>query len=130
MRLAHPKARLEGITSRPMLLAGVGRLTEHAGQSRIYLTINHASSDKIKGMIANIRNGIAYVCQTVPQLAKPERWKAMIAYIISKIIVAVPKLGPQHVMPMVALTSYPTFNALPPKTAYLHFWIYFNLLIY
>jgi len=31
MRLANPKARLEAITSRPLLLAAVGRLTEHAG---------------------------------------------------------------------------------------------------
>jgi hypothetical protein len=31
VRLAHPKARLEAITSRPLLLAGVARLTQHAG---------------------------------------------------------------------------------------------------
>jgi len=31
VRLAHPKTRLEAITSRPLLLAGVARLTQHAG---------------------------------------------------------------------------------------------------
>jgi len=30
VRLAHPKARLEAITSRPLLLSGVARLTQHA----------------------------------------------------------------------------------------------------
>lgn len=34
VRLAHPKTRLEAITSRPLLLGGVARLTRHAGQSR------------------------------------------------------------------------------------------------
>jgi hypothetical protein len=33
VRLAHPKARREAITSRPWLLASVGRKTEHAGQT-------------------------------------------------------------------------------------------------
>lgn len=33
VRLAHPKARLEAIASRPLLLAAVGRVNGHAGQS-------------------------------------------------------------------------------------------------
>ena len=57
VRLAHPKARLEAITSRPMLLSGVARLTQHAGQSRLLLTLSHAAGDQIKTMIANIRKG-------------------------------------------------------------------------
>ena len=53
VRLAHPKTRLEAITSRPMLLSGVARLTEHAGQSRLLLTLTHAAGDHIKAMVAN-----------------------------------------------------------------------------
>jgi hypothetical protein len=49
VRLAHPKTRLEAITSRPMLLAGVGRLTEHAGQSRLLLTLSHAAGGPNQG---------------------------------------------------------------------------------
>ena len=48
MRLAHPKTCLEAITSRPMLLAGVARLTQHAGQSRLLLTLTHAAGDQIR----------------------------------------------------------------------------------
>jgi hypothetical protein len=88
VRLAHPKARLEGITSRPMLLAGIARLTEHASQSRLYLTINHASIDKIKSMITNVRKGIDHVRQSAPQLTKIEYWKAMLKYIIEKMMAA------------------------------------------
>jgi hypothetical protein len=43
VRLAHTKTRLEAITSRPLLLSGVARLTQHAGQSRLILTLTHAA---------------------------------------------------------------------------------------
>ena len=38
VRLAHPLARLEAITSRPLLLSGIGRLTAHAGQAQLSIT--------------------------------------------------------------------------------------------
>lgn len=91
VRLAHPKARLEAITSRPMLLSGIARLTEHAGQSRLLLTLTHAAGDQIKSMITNIRKGIDHVLANAPQLPKAERWRALVRYIVSKIIDAKPK---------------------------------------
>lgn len=91
VRLAHPKARLEAVTSRPMLLCGVARLTQHAGQSRLLLTLTHAAGDRIKAMIANIRKGLDHVLATAPQLPKPERWRALVRYIVGKIIAASPK---------------------------------------
>ena len=101
VRLAHPKTRLEAITSRPMLLAGVARFTQHAGQSRLLLTLTHAAGDQIKAMIVNIRKGLDTVLATAPQLTKPERWQALVRYIIGKIITAKPK---NH-SPPAALTS-------------------------
>lgn len=91
VRLTHPKTRLEAITSRPMLLAGVARLTQHAGQARLLLTLTHAAGDQIKAMIANIRMGLDTVLASAPQLTKPERWKALVRYIVAKIIAAKPK---------------------------------------
>ncbi len=41
MRQAHPKTRLEAITSRPKLLRAVGRMTNHSGQKKRLLTITH-----------------------------------------------------------------------------------------
>lgn len=101
VRLAHPKRRLEAITSRPMLLAGVGRLTEHAGQSRLLLTLSHAAGDRIKAMIVNVRKGLDQVLASAPQLPKANRWPALVRYIVDKIINARPK------------TSCPTPLALP-----------------
>ena len=91
VRLAHPKTRLEAITSRPMLLGGIARLTQHAGQSRLLLTLTHAAADQVKSMIANIRKGIDHVLANAPQLPKVERWHALVRYIVSKIIEARPK---------------------------------------
>ena len=91
VRLAHPKTRLEAITSRPMLLSGVARLTQHAGQSRLLLTLTHAAGDQIKSMIAHVRKGLDHVLANAPQLPKAERWRALVRYIVERIIAAKPK---------------------------------------
>ena len=108
VRLAHPKTRLEAITSRPLLLAGVARLTQHAGQSHLLLTISHAASDKIKAMIANVRKGLDFVRATAPQLTKPERWAALVHYIVAQIIAATEKI---HAPPTIISPT------LPPLTS-------------
>ena len=101
VRLAHPKARREAITSRPLLLSGVARLTQHAGQSRLLVTLTHAAGDQIKAMIAAIRKGLDHIRATAPQLPKPERWRALIRYIVAQILAARPMQQP----PLLALTS-------------------------
>jgi len=86
VRLAHPKARLGAITARPLLLAGIARQTSHAGQARLLVTLTHACADQVKALIANVRKGLDFVIASAPQLAKPERWKALVLYIIDRII--------------------------------------------
>ena len=92
VRLAHPQTRLEAITSRPLLLAGIARMTQHAGQSHLLLTITHAASTQLKAMIANVRKGLDTVRATTPQLTKPERWAALVRYIVGQIIAATEKI--------------------------------------
>jgi Transposase DDE domain group 1 len=94
VRLAHPKTRLEAITSRPLLLSGVARLTQHAGQARLLLTLTHAAGEQIKTMIANVRRGLNTILATAPQLTKRDRWRALVRYIIEKIIAAKPRNHP------------------------------------
>ncbi len=102
MRLAHPQTRLEAITSRPLLLAGIARMTQHAGQSHLLLTITHAASAQVKAMIANVRKGLDSVRATAPQLTKPERWAALVRYIVGQIIAAKEKI-------LAPLTAAPPF---------------------
>jgi hypothetical protein len=91
VRLAHPQTRLEAITSRPLLLAGVARLTQHAGQSRLLVTLTHAAGDQIKAMVVNVRKGLDAILAAAPQLPKPQRWSALVRYIVEKILAAKPK---------------------------------------
>lgn len=101
VRLAHPKARLEAITSRPLLLGGIARLTHHSGQSRLLVTISHVAGEQIKSMIANIRKGLDHILQAAPQLPKLERWKSLVRYIVAKIIAAKSQdQPPPHSLPL------------------------------
>lgn len=88
VRLAHPKVRMEAITSRPLLLAAVGRVTEHAGQKRILLSITHAAADQVKALVANVRTGLQNIRATASQLTAGQRWRALVRYIVDKIIAA------------------------------------------
>ena len=89
-----------------MLLAGVARLTQHAGQSRLLLTLTHVAGEQIKAMIANVRKGLDTVLQTAPQLTNSDRWKTLVRYIIKKIIAAKPKnLSPPTALPSTLLLT-------------------------
>ena len=86
MRLAHPNSRLEAITSRPKLLSAVGRMTSHAGQKKILLTITHEAAAQIKRLIVNVRAGLSHVRTNAPQLDKQRFWVALVRYIVEKIL--------------------------------------------
>ena len=88
-RLANPDGRLEAITSRPLLLAAVGRITAHSGQTRILLAVTHAAAvGQVEGMVANVRKGLAHILATAPQLAPLQRWAALVRYIVIGIFIA------------------------------------------
>jgi hypothetical protein len=54
VRPANPKARREAITSRPWLMSAVGRRTEHAGQTTISLTGQHADFGKARAALMHV----------------------------------------------------------------------------
>ena len=91
VRLAHPKTRLEAVTSRPKLLSAVGRMTSHSGQKKILLTITHEAATQIKALVANVRHGLRLIQDTAPQLTKPQRWFALVRYIVERILACAPK---------------------------------------
>ena len=63
VQMAHPKARLETITGRPLLLAGVGKMTEHGDQTRVLLTETHAAAG-VKTLVINVSAGLENVLAT------------------------------------------------------------------
>jgi hypothetical protein len=86
VRAAHPQARREALTSRPLLLAAVGRAISHGGQTTLYLTPMHAEAALIKSMIANVRAASRHVRQAAEQLPGLDRWAALVAYICRRIV--------------------------------------------
>ena len=79
------------ISSRPKLLSAVGRLTSHGGQKKILLTITHEAAAQIKRLVANVHAGLSHIMQTAPQLDKPQRWFALVRYIVERILACQPK---------------------------------------
>ena len=84
-RVAKLGTRMEAITSRALLLTGVGRAVKHAGQITLYLTPMHGAKDKLLGLIANIRAALSYVRAVAEQLPRVDRWKTFLDYVVAKI---------------------------------------------
>jgi len=75
VRLANPEARLEAITSRPWLMSSVGRRTEHAGQTTITLTGQHAYFDKARQVLTAISSQLqAWLSEAAEQLKSRSVW--------------------------------------------------------
>ena len=85
-RMARPGARLEAITSRPLLLAAIGRTVRHGGQSQLYLTPMHAAGRVIAAMISTIRAGLRHVKHIAEQLPSRDRWELLVRYIVERIL--------------------------------------------
>ena len=85
-RAAHPGARMEAITSRPLLLAAVGKAASHAGQTLLYLTPVHGKVSIIKALVANVRAALQHVARTAEQFPTIDRWAALLRYICDRIV--------------------------------------------
>ena len=86
LRAANPQARREALTSRPLLLAAVGRATNSGNQTTLHLTPMHAEVGLIKSMIANVRAAIGHIKEAAEQLPKIDRWATLLAYICQRIV--------------------------------------------
>jgi len=84
-RLAYPESRREAITSRPFLLAGIGRSIQHAGQTFLYLTPIHAAQAKLERGIDNIRKGLQTIRRTAERLLGGDAWDLLASYIVAQI---------------------------------------------
>jgi hypothetical protein len=82
---------MEAITSRPLLLAAVGTVADHAGQPTLYLTPLHGKSNNLKPLIANIRAALQHVKDTAEQFKLIDRWTVLLSYVSDEIA---PAIGP------------------------------------
>lgn len=78
VRLAGPDVRHEAITSRPWLMASVGRRTEHAGKTPITLTGLHPHFEKARAGLMRVSALLqGWVAQAAEQLRPGTVWQCV-----------------------------------------------------
>jgi hypothetical protein len=90
---------MEAITSRPLLLAAVGTVANHAGQSTLYLTPLHGKANMLKPLIANIRAALQHVKDTAEQFKVIDRWAVLLRYVSDKIAPVLSPFRPPDALP-------------------------------
>jgi hypothetical protein len=101
-RAAHPQGRMEAITSRPLLLAAVGKAASHANQTTLYLMPLHGRADVLKPLIANIGAALRHVRAAAEQFKDLDRWACLLRSISDRIA---PIIGPPRPAPRLSATG-------------------------
>lgn len=86
VRLANPDKHHEAITSRPLMLHSVGRLTSHAGQRIVTITSTHAKSSVIQDAMQQLASFFKELRCTAEQLGLMERIKLIAQRAFSKLL--------------------------------------------
>ena len=84
MRLADPSQHTEAITSRPLLLYGVGRQTRHANQTTITITSTHGKAGHVRRMLAEVVTFFKSLRPMAEQLTDLERWYRILSRALVK----------------------------------------------
>jgi hypothetical protein len=85
VRLANPKARLEAITSRPLLLSGIARQTSHAGQQHLTVTALHGHAQQAKAMLTKISAMLKLWKNTAEQFGLKTVWQYVCEHIVTAV---------------------------------------------
>jgi hypothetical protein len=83
-RFIHPNKHTEAITSRPLLLQAVGRLTNHAGQKQITISSTHGKSKYIHKRLKWMSTFFKKLYSNAEQLTYIQRWYLMLSRIFVK----------------------------------------------
>lgn len=81
-RLLDPGRHHEALTSRPRLLGGVARQSEHAGQRRLTVRLLHADAADLKRQIVRVVAFLQELIATAEQLAALARWQQILRRIL------------------------------------------------
>jgi len=84
VRLAIPDKHHEAITSRPLLLSSVGRLTKHQRQMKMVITSTHGDIAKLKGAYTRLVEFFDELKASAPQLTSAECWCRILAKAMEK----------------------------------------------
>ena len=84
VRLAIPHKHHEAITSRPLLLSSVGRLTEHSRQKRMVITSTHGDITTLKLAYSRLIDFFDELKANAPQLNYYECWNRILSKAMEK----------------------------------------------
>ena len=90
---------MEAITSRPLLLAAVGRTVLSGSQTTLYLTPLHGKANMLKSLIANIHTALQHVKAAAEQFKSADRWALLLRYSSTKIAPTLGPFRPPNVLP-------------------------------
>jgi len=94
VRLAIPEKHHEAITSRPLLLSSVGRLTEHSRQKKLVITSTHGNINKLQKVYQRLVQFFSELKANAPQLSSTECWERMLVKAMEKYQVKVTSGNP------------------------------------
>ena len=83
------------MTSRPLLLAAIGKAANHGGQTQLYLTPLHGKVQTIKALVVNIRAALQHVKSIAEQLPSIDRWATLLRYICQRFAPTITSPMPQ-----------------------------------
>ena len=83
------------MTSRPLLLAAIGKAANHGGQTQLYLTPLHGKVQTIKVLVVNIRAALQHVKSIAEQLPTVDRWATLLRYICQRFAPTITTPTPQ-----------------------------------
>ena len=84
VRLADPDHHREAITSRPLLLHGIARRTQHAGQTRLTVTSSHGRRGAVVAALRRITGFFQTLLTSAEQLSAEDRWRRILAEALKK----------------------------------------------
>ncbi|MDH3693676.1 MAG: transposase [Gammaproteobacteria bacterium] len=84
VRLAVPGKHLEAITSRPLLLHGVGKLSHHSGKRTLTITHNHGRHEAVMAAYQRISHFFNQLKRIAPQLSPIECWYRILSEAVTR----------------------------------------------
>lgn len=81
-RLLQPGQHHEAVTTRPRLLCGAARQTEHAGQRRLDVRLSHAEAPTLQAIIRRVSMWLQELLRNAQQWSAARRWGQIVARIL------------------------------------------------
>ena len=95
-------------------------MTNHAGQSKLLLTVMHESVAQIKQRVANVRSEIQHISTTAPQSVNSQRWVVMVRFIGARILALQPRFAPTPAVLQSGQLRNLGLPTLDVKAAFMH----------